>query len=189
LNAILVCGTLKSTWMTNWRFARIFAGENMLRRLFDKQKSPRNLPRKSTASEPAAQKTRIAPVESENSSNGALRKDACVSAEAFRLMAARMENGTKKEARPWPGHSGLLYKRLNAFRRRPFSSASSHSKGFGDVGGRIRLGLGRFISPIRPLVRHFDGSCYDLFAWFAFADFRFSVSDFPKWKGVFDHGK
>jgi hypothetical protein len=175
--------------MTNWCFTRIFAGENMLRRLFDKHKSPRNLPRKSTASEPAALKTRIGPVESENSSSGALLKDACVSAEPFRFMAARMENGTKKEARPWPEHAGLLYKRVNAFRRSPFSSAPSHSKGFGDVGGSIRLGLGRFISPICPLVRRFDGSRKDLFAWFAFADFRFSVSDFPKWKGVFDHGK
>ena len=161
----------------------------MLRRLFDKQKSPRNLPRKSTASEPAALNTRMAPVESENSSNGALLKDACVSAEAFRFMAARMGNGTKKEERPWPGHAGLLFTRVNAFLRSPFSSASSHNKGFGDVSGRIRLGLSRFTSPIRPLVRRFDGSCKDLLAWFAFADFKFSVSDFPKWKGVFDHGK
>jgi hypothetical protein len=161
----------------------------MLRRLFDKQKSPRNLPRKSTASEPAALKTRVAPVESENSSNGALLKDACVSAESFRFMAARMENGTKKEMRPWPGHTGLLYTRVNAFQRSPFSSASFHSKGFGDVGGRIRLGLSRFISPICPLGRRSDGSCEDLISWFMFADFKFSVSDFPKRKGVFDHGK
>jgi hypothetical protein len=161
----------------------------MLRRLFDKHKSPRNLPRKSTASESAALKTRIGPAESEKSSSGALLKDACVSAEAFRSMAARMGSGTKSEARPWPGHTGLLYKRVNAFLRSPFSSAPSHSKGFGDVGGSIRLGPGRFISPIRPLVRRFDESCKDLFAWFAFADFRISVSDFPKLKGVFDHGK
>ena len=161
----------------------------MLRRLFDKQKSPRNLPRKSTASEPAALKTRTAPVESENSSSGALLKYACVPTEAFRFMAARMGNGTKKEMRPWPGHAGLLYTRVNAFQRSAFSGASSHSKGFGDMDGRIRLGLSRFISPICPLARRSDGSYKDLLSWFTFADFKFSVSDFPKWKGVFDHGK
>ncbi len=161
----------------------------MLRRLFDKYKSPRNLPRKSTASESAALKTRTGPAESEKSSSGALLKDACVSTEAFRSMAARMGNGTKSEARPWPGHTGLLFKRVHALRPSPFSSASSHSKGFGDVGGSIRLGLSRFISPIYPLVRRYDGYCEDQFSWFVFADFRFSVSDFPKRKGVFDHGK
>ena len=131
----------------------------MLRRLFDKHKSPRNLPRKSTASESAALKTRIGPAKSENSSRRALLKDACVSAEAFRPMAARMENSTKIEAQPWPGHTGLLYKRVNALRPSPFSSAPYHSKGFGDVGSNIHLGLSCFISPISPLVRRFDGCC------------------------------
>jgi hypothetical protein len=161
----------------------------MLRRLFDKHKSPRNLPRKSTASESAALKTRIGPAESEKSSSGALLKDACVSAEAFRPMAARMGNGTKSEARPWPGHTGLLYKRVNAFLRSPFSSAPPHSKGLGDLCGSIRLGLTRFMSPTRPLVWCFDGAVRDHVSWLMFADSKFSVSDFPKRKGVFDHGR
>ncbi len=75
----------------------------MLRRLFDKYKSPRNLPRKSTASESAALETRIGPVESENSSSRALLKEACVSAEAFRPMAARMEDSTKPKRNPGQG--------------------------------------------------------------------------------------
>jgi hypothetical protein len=69
----------------------------MLRRLFDKHKSPRNLPRKSTANESAVLKTRTGPAEPDNISSRALLKDVCVSTEAFRPMVARMENGAKRD--------------------------------------------------------------------------------------------
>jgi hypothetical protein len=138
--------------MSNRRLTRIFVGENMAPRLFDQHKSPRNLPRKSTANESVVLTTRIGPAESAYSSNRALLKKACLSDETFRPMAARMESGTKNETRPWPGVTGLMFKRLIAFRPSPLSSTSHHSKGFGDMGGGIRLGLSRFISPNSPLV-------------------------------------
>ena len=124
----------------------------MALRLFDQHKSPRNLPQKSTANEPVVPTTRIGPAESANSSNRALLKKACVPDETFRPMAARMESGAKNETRPWPGVTGLMFKRVIAFRSSPFSSTSYHNKGFGDMGGGIRLGLSRFVSPNRPLV-------------------------------------
>ncbi len=160
----------------------------MPRRLFDHYKSPRNLPRKSTANE-SASLPYTGPAQPAISSNRALLRKTDVSDFANRPKAARMGSGTKNEERPWPGSTGLIFKRRIAFQLSPFSSAPPEEKGFGDMSGHIRLGLSCVIPPSTPLFLNFNQLPESHSSRFTFAEVNFSVSDIPQRKGVFDHGK
>jgi len=127
------------------QFHAKIVGENMSGRLTDQHKSPRNLPRKSTANGSAGLNARIGPKMS--SKKGTLHKRVGSSGYAFRSVAARMESGTTDESRPWPGQVSLMLERVKSVSAESVFRRVSPRQGVRRRGGRIGLGRHLSISP------------------------------------------